>query len=231
MKKPVWKIYFVFGIIALVFLSCALPASALPAIKSEPISTIAPLPSNTPISIPTESGTTSPDSSQVSSVTKLETVEFIGKKFELKFKVTDKPVQIYEYYLANESPVDWIELVEFQIYPVNPAGNRPIDFAKRTAEAFIQQYPEMQYALLSDKSSEAVILDFFYPTSSRQGFLEFDAFKYVRDANNSQVISFHYAKNIEAAGATRSTDDVLSEIKKTRKEIESALAKFNPFSK
>jgi hypothetical protein len=230
MKNPVWKIYFALGILALVFLGCTLvPASVLPATTPEPISTVVPLPSMTPLENPTDPRPALSDPGQASPVAELQTVEFIGRKFELKFKATDKPVQIYEYYLLNESPADWIELVEFQVYPVNPNGNQPIDFAQRTADAFIQQYPDMQYALFTDKNSEAVMLDFFYPTSTRQGFLEFDAFKYMRDTKSSQVISFHYAKNIEAASATRSSDDVLSELKKTRKEIEAALAKFDPF--
>lgn len=183
------------------------------------------------MSSPTEAPATPVDPGPVSPITELQTVEFIGKQFELKFKDTDQPVKIYEFYLANEGPTDWIELVEFQIYPVNPDGNKPIDFAQRTAALFIQQYPEMQYALFTDKNSDAAMLNFFYPIATRDGFLEFDAFKYMRDPNSSQVIAFHYAKNIEAASSTRSTEQVLSEIKTTRKEVEAALAKFDPFGK
>jgi hypothetical protein len=114
---------------------------------------------------------------------------------------------------------------------VNPDGNKPIDFAKRTVKAFIQQYPDGAYALLSDNNSDAVILDFFYPTSSHtevgKTFSEFDAYKFFRDPNSTQVIWFHYAKNIEFI----SRDSFLSEFKKTREEVESALAKFPVFTK
>jgi hypothetical protein len=107
---------------------------------------------------------------------------------------------------------------------VNPDGNEPIDFAERTAAAFIRQYPDMRYALLADNQSDAVILDFFYPTSTREGYLEFDAFKYFTDSGGSQVIAFHYAKNIEDFSPSRSYDDVLGDITRTRKEIVQALA-------
>jgi len=158
-------------------------------------------------------------------------IEFIGKKFELKFKDATQPTQIYEYYLPNESPSDWFELVDIEIYPVNPSGNTPIDFANRTADAFKQQYPDMQYSLLTKNNSDEAILDFFYPTATREGYLEFDAFKYFRDPGSSHVIGFHYAKNVEGISSSRSSDDVLSDLRKTIKEIESAMAEFNLFSK
>src|SRR5712691_823757 len=111
--------------------------------------------------------TTPPDLSRPS-VTNTQTVEFLGRKFELKFKATDQPVQIYEYFLARETPSAWLELVEFQIYPVHPDGNEPMDHAKRTAAAFKTKYPYMRFALYSDKNTNAALLDFFYPTSTRK---------------------------------------------------------------
>lgn len=54
--------------------------------------------------------TTQPDPSR-SSVGKTQSIEFIEKRFELKFKDTNNTVKIYEYFYANDSPSDWIELV------------------------------------------------------------------------------------------------------------------------
>lgn len=159
-----------------------------------------------------------------------KTVEFIEKKFVLKFQVTDKPVRIYEYFLSNEAPDNWLEFVEFQIYPAHSEGNEPIDHARRTAAAFKNRYPYMQFALLTDSNSDAVLLDFFYPESSRKekgkDFLEFNAFKFFRDPASNLTMSFHYARNIEGSSATRTKDDVLADIKKTRQEIVPAMAKF-----
>jgi hypothetical protein len=87
----------------------------------------------------------------------------------------------------------------------------------------------MQYSLLTENNSDEVILDFFYPISTRTGYLEFDAFKYFNDPSNSHVIGFHYAKNIEDVNSSRTFDDVVDELKKTIKEIESAMAEFNLF--
>jgi hypothetical protein len=39
-------------------------------------------------------------------------------------------------------------------------------------------------------------------------------------------MSFHYAKNIEGTSTSRTKDDVLSDIKKTRQEIVPAMARF-----
>lgn len=203
-----------------------------PTFTPEPTSTATPLPSVTPTSIPTDTPATPLDLSHPS-VANTQTVDFIGKKFELKFKDTEQPVQIYEYYLPNETPSDWIELVEFQIYPVHPDGNEPIDFAKRIAAAFMQQYPDMEVALFSDNNTGEALLDFFYPTSTRQeegkDFLEFNAFKFFRDAGSPQVMSFHYAKNIEGISASRTFSDVVDDIQKTREEVVSAMAEFPLF--
>src|SRR5688500_6562843 len=85
------------------------------------------------------------------SVASTKKVEFLAQKFDLKFKATDKPVRIYEYFPANETPDNWLELVEFQIYPVHPQGNDPMDHAKRTASAFKKKYPHMRFAVYADK--------------------------------------------------------------------------------
>lgn len=172
---------------------------------------------------------TAPDPSRPS-ITDTQAVEFLGKRFELKFKATDKPVRIYEYFPAGETPDNWFELAEFQVYPVHPDGNEPMDHAKRTAAAFKQKYPYMQFALYADNNTGAALLDFFYPTSTRKDkgkeFLEFNAFKFFRDAGSAHTMSFHYAKNIESASATRKMNDVSGDIKKTRQEVVPAMAKF-----
>lgn len=230
MKKSVWKIFLALVFVTVAFSGCApAPTPIPPTFTPEPTSTTIPLPSVTPTSIPVDTPSTPPDLSHPS-VANTQIVEFMGKKFELKFKSTDQPTQIYEYYLPNETPSDWIELVEFQIYPVNPDGNKPIDFARRVAAAFMQQYPNMQYSLITDNNSDAAVLDFFYPTSSRKEkgkeFLEFDAFKFFSVAGGTQTMSFHYAKNIEFINP----DSFLSEFEKTREEIVSAMTEFPLFS-
>lgn len=164
------------------------------------------------------------------SIADTQAVEFLGKKFELKFKATDQPVRIYEYFPARETPDNWSELVDFEVYPVRPDGNEPMDYAKRTAAAFKQKYPYMQFALYADNNTGAALLDFFYPTSTRKEkgkeFFEFNAFKFFRDADSAHTMSFHYAKNIESTSPTRSMNDVSSDIKTTRQEVVPAMAKF-----
>jgi hypothetical protein len=235
MKKSIGSFFLAFVFLTVLLIGCApaptpVPPTFTPSPKPTSTATATPLPSVTPTSIPTDTPTTTPDLKPPFG-SQYTTVEFIGKKFELRFNATDQPVQIYEYYLPNESPSDWIELVEIQIYPVNPDGNKPLDFANRTADAFIKQYPDMRYSLLTKDNADEAILDFFYPTATREGYLEFDAFKFFRDSSSSHVIGFHYAKNIEGISSSRSSDDVLGDIKKTIEEIESAMAEFNLFSK
>jgi hypothetical protein len=173
-----------------------------------------------------------PAVSRHASVANTKTVEFIGKKFELKFKATDKPVRIYEYFLSNETPEHWLEMVEFQIYPTHPQSNEPMDHAKRTAAAFKQKYPHMQFALLTEEKTGAAMLDFFYPESTRKekgkSFLEFNAFKFYREADSPHTKSFHYAKNIEGPSQSRPMEKVSADIKKTREAVIPAIARF-PF--
>lgn len=226
MKKLIEQKLLIFILLIMWSIGCSL----VPALAPEPTPTLFTVPNLVLPNTPTTSDNNSSGSNEVSSVSDIQTIEFIGKKFELKFKSSDQPVQTYEYYLPNESPSDWFELVEIQYYPVNSAGNQPADFAKRTAEAFTQQYPDMKYSLLTNDNANEAILDFFYPTSTRQGYIEFDAFKFFRDPSTSHVIGFHYAKNIEDTNASRSYDVVLSDIKQTVKEIETAMAEFNLFN-
>lgn len=164
------------------------------------------------------------------SIATTKKVEFIGKQFELKFRDNDHPIKISEYYLAHETISDWHELVEFQIYPVNPQGNTPVDFAQRLAQAFKQRYPKMQFAILANNKTGEALLDFFYPISKRKEkgktFLEYNAFKLFKDTGSHRTMSFHYAKNIEGENTARPMSKVIDDIKKTRAEIIPAMAKF-----
>ena len=234
------KTSFLKRLLAFALLTTILSGCNLPQKPAAPASTVIPE-STKPGPVPTWTAAAAPQATKtgisaaplsgpgISSASDIQTVEFLGKEFQLKFAAVDKPVKTYEYYLASETPSDWFELVEFQIYPVNPDGNRPVDFAKRTAAAFMQQYPDMQYALFSDKSSSSVMLDFFYPTSTRvdKDYVEFDAFKYFQDGGSPSVICLHYARNIEGVSASRPSSDVLADIKKARAQVESALAGFS----
>jgi hypothetical protein len=163
-------------------------------------------------------------------ISETRSIVFLGRTFDLKFASANKPVHSYEFFRKEESPELWLELVEFQIYPINPDGNEPIDFAKQVADAFKKQYPHMPFALLTEESTGAVILDFFYPTSTRKEagkeFLEFNAFKFFRAADERHTSSFHYAKNIESISEARAFEVVSSEIRRTREELVSALAVF-----
>jgi hypothetical protein len=163
-------------------------------------------------------------------ISETRSIVFLDRTFDLKFASANKPVHSYEFFRKEESPELWLELVEFQIYPINPDGNEPIDFAKRVADAFVKQYPKMPYALHTEESTGAVILDFFHPASTRKEagktFLEFNAFKFFRAADEQHVSSFHYAKNIESISEARAFEVVSSEIKRTREELVSALAVF-----
>jgi len=227
MKKSVGSKFFIPTLLIIWSFGCSL----IPSLSPQPEPTLATvpelvLPENLPTAVPSEPAAPN----EVSSFNGIKTIEFIGKTFELQFTSTDQGVQRFEYYLPNESPSDWFELVEIQVYPENPAGNEPIDLANRIASAFIQQYPEMKYSLLQNNSANEVILDFFYPTSTREGYLEFNAFKFFKDPASEQVIGFHYAKNIEDENSSRTYDAVVTDLKQTIKEIESALAKFDLFS-
>lgn len=170
--------------------------------------------------------------SQRPSVAATHSVEFLGKTFTLKFKSNDKPVRVYEYYPADQSPDDWLELVEFQIYPARAAGNKPLDYAERLAAAFKRRYPYMQFAMYADERTGTAMLDFFFPASTRhragKEFVEFNAFKFFR-APGGRVISFHYAKNVEGISRTRPMNLVAAELRETRQQVEPALTQLAPY--
>lgn len=234
MKMPAGSKIFLLALLIVFIMGCSFMPSNMPSFGPKPtqppLATVPALVTPDivmPGGSPTESVPS--DSSGVSPFDDIQTIEFVGKEFELKFKSLDQPVQTFEYYLPNESPSDWLELVEIQYYPVHPTANQPVEFAQRIADAFMQQYPDMQYSLLTNNNTNEAMLNFFYPTATRAGYLEFNAFKFLKDPGSSRVIGFHYAKNIEDISASRSHDDVLAEIRQTVKDIEAALAKFNLF--
>lgn len=162
------------------------------------------------------------------SVRDTTTVSFIGKDFLLKDKAVNQSVPVYEYFQRGDDPPAWDELVDFRIYPQRPDGNRPIDYATKTAKLFKQQYPYMKFALYSDKDNGSVLLDFFYPTSSRKDgdFLEFNAFKFFIAPDGKTVMSFHYAKNITSLRESREMSAVLSDIKTIRTQVLPAMDLF-----
>lgn len=164
------------------------------------------------------------------SIAQTESIEFLGKRFELKFEDMAGPTRIYEYFAGGESPQNWLELVEFQVYPVHPQANAPLDFAQRTAAALKQKYPGMQFGLYTVDGTDATVLDFFFPTSTRKEpgkqFLEFNVFKFFRDAGGKRTLAFHYARNVEATGATRTADDVIADLKAAREQVLPAMVRF-----
>ena len=166
------------------------------------------------------------------SIAETTRVTFAGKEFVLRDKATNQPVQIWEYFPPSADITKWDELVGFQIYPVTQDGNEPMDHAVRTAKLFKRQFPQMQFALYSDKTTGAALLDFFYPTSNRKDaeFMEFDSFKFFKDANTDNVICFHYAKNIPS-GPDRNPQAIAADIKATRTKIIPAMAKFPLYRK
>lgn len=160
-------------------------------------------------------------------------VDFLGKPFERKWKSTDGPVKRYEYYPGKQTPNNWFEMVEFQVYPMRADGNGPRAHAVRLAEDFKRHYPYMKFALYADKSTGAALLDFFYPTSVRKDkdkqYFEFDAFKFFRDPVSGHTLCFHYAKNIEAPGPDHPMSDVAADLNNTRHKVIPAMARFGAY--
>jgi hypothetical protein len=168
------------------------------------------------------------------SVAETKSIVFHGESFELEFHPLKSAVALYEYYPAGSTPEQWMELIDFRIYPENPSGNTPADFAQRLANDYKKRYPGMNLGLYEEKATHAVLLDFFYPMSTRheagKTFLEFDAFKFFSDPVTGKTLSCHYARNIEGPGEARQTLDVVSDIKTARAEIIPALAALPPYT-
>lgn len=164
------------------------------------------------------------------SIADTESVEFLGKRFDLKFEDMVGPTRIYEYFAGGDTPQDWLELVEFQVYPVHQEANAPLDFARRTAAALQQKYPQMQFGLYTIDGTDATLLDFFFPMSTRKvpgkQFLEFNVFKFFRDQDGGQTLSFHYVRNIESVSASRSADEVIADLKAARSAVLPAMVEF-----
>ncbi|MEJ2346213.1 MAG: hypothetical protein P8090_12525 [Gammaproteobacteria bacterium] len=179
---------------------------------------------------PTSSSAAAPTAPSVAAT---ENVKFLGKQFTRKWRSKNRPVKQYEYYLANETPDDWYEMVEFQVYPSDSQGDKPAAFAARVASAFKGKYPKMPLSIYTNKKTGEVMLYMLYPTSTRKTdvkrYLEFDAFKFFRDPVNKHVLCLHYAKNIEAPSASHPMSDVAAQVTNTRKAVFPAMAGFKAY--
>ena len=166
------------------------------------------------------------------SVSELEAIDFLGKKFVLESESTDTPVQTYSYYPPDQSPEDWLERIEFEVH-TSADGEGPLDKASRIAKDFKQENLNMDYALTSDNRAGVAYLDFFYPYSSHKeagkDYLEFNAFKYSRDWGSHRIIVFHYVKNVEGIGVHRPISDVSTEIISLRHDVQQAMMKLPRF--
>lgn len=169
------------------------------------------------------------------SIAATEKVEFLGKEFTRKWQSTGGPVKRYEYYLAKQAPHDWLEMFEFQVYSFGAHGESPTPttFAKIVAHGFRAKYPQLPLGIYVNKKLGNAMLFLLYPTSTRhvpgQKFLEFDAFRFLSDPVSKHLLCIHYAKNIEAPSSSHSASAVESEVRKTRKEVFTALALFKTY--
>lgn len=160
-------------------------------------------------------------------------VLFLGERFTRKWQATDGPVKRYEYYPVKQTPDDWLELTEFQVYTNGSIDDTPSLYAKHLDAVFKAKYPGMPARLYANKKTGEAILVVLYPTSLRKlagkKFVEFDAFKYFQDPVGKHVICFHYAKNIEAPSSSHPASAFNTEITKTWQTVLPAMALFKPY--
>jgi hypothetical protein len=156
--------------------------------------------------------------SQPQSIADIQSLSFDDREFVLKFKAENQSVPLFEYFLANESPSEWTELVDFRIEPKVPHANKPLDHAVRTARLFKATYPLMPFAIYkNDKTGEA-LLDFLIPLSDKDG-LEFNAFRFYAVGPDHRVLCFHYAKKLKGPSETKKYQDAKAEIVALRQKI------------
>lgn len=154
-----------------------------------------------------------------------QSIEFEGQRFVRKFEDTDHAVSVYEFFLPQEEPQDWTELVAFRVSQAG-AGSA-VEQATRTAQLFKQQYPHMQFGLLQDQSGEAAMVDFFVPGEDSQPYLEFNIFKFF-SADNGQVISFQYGKKVST---DRDSEETVAQMRALRQQMMNAMAAFPVYRK
>lgn len=154
-----------------------------------------------------------------------QSIEFEGQRFVRKFEDTDHAVSVYEFFLPQEEPQDWTELVAFRVSQAG-AGSA-VEQATRTAQLFKQQYPHMQFGLLQDQSGEAAMVDFFVPGEDSQPYLEFNIFKFF-SADNGQVISFQYGKKVST---DRDSEETVAQMRALRQQMMNAMAVFPVYRK
>ena len=155
---------------------------------------------------------------QLQSIADTQSLSFDGREFVLKFKAENQSVPLFEYFLANESPSEWTELVDFRIEPKVPRANKPLDHAARTAKLFKATYPLMPFAMYkNDKTGEA-LLDFLILLPDKDG-LEFNAFRFYAAGSDHRVLCFHYAKKLKGPSETKTYQDAKAEIVALRQKI------------
>lgn len=167
------------------------------------------------------------------SVSSTEKLVFIGKTFTRKYQTTRHPVRLYEFYPAGQTPDDWYELFDVEIYPQTSPALKPVVYARRLVQLFHRRFPRQPYTVYTNRKDDSLVLALVYPISVRKDkekkYVEFSAFKFYRVSGGGRVMSLHYARNIEAASSTRTRNSVRLEVKDTRDQIIKALSVYPPF--
>lgn len=159
-----------------------------------------------------------PQQPQLQSIAETQFLTFDGREFVLKFKAENQSVPLYEYFLSNESPSEWTELVDFRIEPKFPHANNPVDHAARTARQFKEKFPLMPFDMFKNDKTGETDLDFLVPLPGNED-LEFNAFRFYAVGSAQQVVCFHYAKKLKGPGKTKTYQDAKAEIIALRHKI------------
>lgn len=131
------------------------------------------------------------------SIEETRSVDFLGQTFVRKAEGKKGGDEFEQFYLANESPTSWTTFADFRAYGVT-AGNDPVMQARALAQVIQIANPKVRYAIFISNDRQTALIDFatWSPESIKDGYVEFNAFRFFKDSADGPVLSFHYVKKI-----------------------------------
>jgi hypothetical protein len=128
-------------------------------------------------------------------------IDFSGQKYHLDYEDRGKLPDgrlgngVAEFTLPGETVNDWTKLFAFHAYPT--AGNDPAAATAMLGKVVKEANKDANFAITKVPDSGESIIDFLTWTPGSD-VMEFDVFKYAKDANGKGLVALQYAQHIKA---------------------------------
>jgi hypothetical protein len=126
---------------------------------------------------------------------------------------------LYQFFTEDEWSWSWRERIDIRSHP--PGAATPGELAQAAAQEARQANPKARLALFNDPEGRMAMLDFVTWSPKVPNTVEFDACKFVRNAQDQGITQFCYVRRISTKDRDRQA--VAAEVNEVRRQVIEAL--------